>query len=219
MLVLYHANCSDGFCAAWILSKVYPDAEFVATDTGCTTVDLNGRDVMLVGNMYWIPYIREVIAKKAKSVAVFKNPMPTESYVGSKIPEYVHSDSERSVSRQVWDWVVEELNGGQFPDAPVWMFDYASRGTAPWLVEYVDDANMDRYVLPYSRAVNCALWSFPLTFDEWDRLHKFGWKRLVPDGEAILRYVEQQELRDPSSAEVWSDDDSVTLGPNAEPIE
>ena len=32
-VVIYHANCADGFCCAWLLSKVYPDAEFVNATT------------------------------------------------------------------------------------------------------------------------------------------------------------------------------------------
>ena len=34
MYVIYHAGCFDGFCAAWLAHKVYPDAEFFPTHYG-----------------------------------------------------------------------------------------------------------------------------------------------------------------------------------------
>lgn len=33
-LVLYHANCWDGFCAAWVARKAMPDAEFIPVQYG-----------------------------------------------------------------------------------------------------------------------------------------------------------------------------------------
>lgn len=28
-IVIYHAHCGDGFCAAWLFSKAFPDAEYI----------------------------------------------------------------------------------------------------------------------------------------------------------------------------------------------
>jgi len=39
--VLYHGNCFDGMCSAWILSKVYPDATFIPM-----TYDMKALDVV-----------------------------------------------------------------------------------------------------------------------------------------------------------------------------
>mgnify|MGYP001614915008 CR=1 FL=1 len=33
-MVIYHAGCWDGFCAAWLLHKAYPRAEFVPAQYG-----------------------------------------------------------------------------------------------------------------------------------------------------------------------------------------
>ena len=33
-VVVYHANCCDGFCAAWLFHKVFPEAEFHAAQYG-----------------------------------------------------------------------------------------------------------------------------------------------------------------------------------------
>jgi len=40
LLVLYHANCWDGFCAAWIAHQIYPDAEFVPVQVRTRTARL-----------------------------------------------------------------------------------------------------------------------------------------------------------------------------------
>src|SRR3990167_10250785 len=31
---IYHKNCFDGICSAWVISKVYPDAEFMPMNYG-----------------------------------------------------------------------------------------------------------------------------------------------------------------------------------------
>lgn len=38
--VIYHAGCTDGFCAAWLFHKVFPCAEFVPAQYGDTPLDL-----------------------------------------------------------------------------------------------------------------------------------------------------------------------------------
>lgn len=33
-LVIYHGGCWDGFCAAWLFRKAFPDAEFFPAQYG-----------------------------------------------------------------------------------------------------------------------------------------------------------------------------------------
>ncbi len=48
MLVIYHGGCPDGFTAAWVVHKVYPEAEFYPGVYGQAPPDVAGRDVILV---------------------------------------------------------------------------------------------------------------------------------------------------------------------------
>jgi uncharacterized protein len=48
-LVLYHANCADGFTAAWIAHGVFgDDAEYVPVQYGQAPPDVRGRDVFIL---------------------------------------------------------------------------------------------------------------------------------------------------------------------------
>ena len=46
-LVLHHANCWDGFCAAWLMRKAFPDCECVPVQYGQEPPDVTGRETFL----------------------------------------------------------------------------------------------------------------------------------------------------------------------------
>jgi len=52
LLVLFHASCADGFCAAWICHKIYPDAEYVAVQYGQEPPDVKDREVLILDFSY-----------------------------------------------------------------------------------------------------------------------------------------------------------------------
>src|SRR5438094_7419144 len=69
-LVLYHANCPDGFAAAWAIWKKYPSAVFVPVDHGQPLpVDPSGRNLLIVDFSYSKPVL-EGIAKSTASIQV-----------------------------------------------------------------------------------------------------------------------------------------------------
>src|SRR5437016_12561325 len=69
-LVLFHANCPDGFAAAWAIWKKYPSAVFVPVDHGQPLpVDPSGRNLLIVDFSYPKPVL-EGIAKSAASIQV-----------------------------------------------------------------------------------------------------------------------------------------------------
>ena len=52
-LVLYHANCWDGFCAAWIAKKALGDIEAIPVQYGQDPpIDFCGRDVYILDFSY-----------------------------------------------------------------------------------------------------------------------------------------------------------------------
>src|ERR1044072_7252508 len=51
--VLFHADCSDGFGAAWAVWKRFPDAEFIPVKHGYPPPsDLDGRRALIVDFSY-----------------------------------------------------------------------------------------------------------------------------------------------------------------------
>jgi len=59
-----------------------------------------------------------------------------------------------------------------------------------WLVDYTEDRDLWRWHLPDSKAINSAMRSYPLDFETWQGLSRNGARKLVPEGEAILRAEE-----------------------------
>jgi len=175
-LVIYHAGCWDGFCAAWVLRREFPDADFHAAHYGTEPPDVSGRDVFVVDFCYKRP-VMLAIAAAARSLTVLDHHKSAEADLAGFVAEAnglygvvpnVIFKMDKSGGRLAWEY----LNGA----AP-----------APWLVDYTEDRDLWRHVLPDSRAVNAALRSYPLDFAQWDMLAGMDPRDLAEEGYAILR--------------------------------
>lgn len=183
--VVYHASCCDGFCAAWVMRKKYPEAVFHAAQHGDPPPDVTGRRVFLVDFCYKRPEMLRII-ESAKSVTVLDHHRTAEAALsdldgilppGAEKPVVVVFDMNKSGGRLTWEYL--------FPGE-----------VSPWLVDYTEDRDLWRHALDNTLAVNAALRSYPLDFVLWDELARikpgpwsFGehWHVLVAGGEAILR--------------------------------
>ena len=165
-LVLYHANCPDGFAAAWAIWKKYPSAVFVPVDHGQPLpVDPSGRNLLIVDFSYSKP-ILEGIAKSTASIQVLDHHVTAQQALEGL--SYVTFDLNKSGAVLAWEWA---------HDAP-----------APWLLEYVQDKDLYNWKLPGSREINAALSSYPYDFAIWDCLKR---EVLEQEGRAILRYEQK----------------------------
>jgi len=162
-LVLYHANCPDGFAAAWAIWKKYPFAVFVPVDHGQPPpVDPTGRQVLIVDFSYPKP-ILEAIAKSAAGIQVLDHHITAQQALEG-LP-YVTFDLKKSGAVLAWEW--------------------AHRTPPPWLIQYVQDKDLFTWKLPGSREITAALSSYPHDFAIWEGLKQ---EVLEQEGRAILRY-------------------------------
>jgi len=174
-LVLYHAQCMDGFCAAWVVCKVYPDAEFVAVSYQGPPPDVSGRNVIIVDFSYKRDVMEE-IKKNAQSLRVFDHHKTAWEELCS-LP-YCVFDMKRSGARLVWDLLVCSPWAVKNPDIPD-------------MVRYIEDRDLWRFELPHSKEINAALSSYPRDFAVWDQLENKKIEELILEGTAILRYQTQ----------------------------
>lgn len=166
-VVLYHAECADGFGAAWALWKRFPSARYQAVKHGTPPPqDLAGRRVLIVDFSYPRPTL-EALAASTKDLAVLDHHITAQQALAG----FPHAcfDQDRSGAVLAWDW--------------------AHDGPAPWLLRYIQDKDLWRWNLPLSREINAALASYPLDFKVWDGLTQ---ETLETEGRAILRH--EQEL-------------------------
>ncbi len=162
-VVLYHAECSDGFGAAWALWKKFPSAQFIPVKHGCPPpADLAGRYVVIVDFSYARPVL-EAIAAQAATLQVLDHHITAQQSLAG-LP-YAYFDQKKSGAVLAWEWAHQ---------APV-----------PWLLQYVQDKDLWHWALPASREVNAALASYPYDFGTWDGLRQ---DTLETEGRGILRY-------------------------------
>lgn len=162
-LILYHADCTDGFGAAWALWKRFPSAEFIPVTHGQSPpVSCKGRRVVIVDFSYSRP-ILEAIAKEAEALQVLDHHVTAQdALVGLS---YAHFDLSKSGAVLAWEW--------------------AHGTTPPWLLQYVQDKDLWAWKLPRSREISAGLNSYPYDFAVWDCLKK---DTLEQEGTAILRF-------------------------------
>lgn len=162
-IVLYHADCSDGFGAAWALWKKFPTAEFIAVKHGYPPPpNLEGRHIVMVDFSYTRPTL-ETMARQAASLQVLDHHVTAQDALAG-LP-FAYFDLKKSGAVLAWEW--------------------AHQQPAPWLLQYVQDKDLWTWALPGSREINAALASYPYDFRVWDTLRH---ETLEAEGRAILRY-------------------------------
>lgn len=162
-VVLYHAECADGFGAAWALWQRYASARFVPVKHGIPPPpDLANQHILMVDFSYPRPTL-EAVAEKSASLVVLDHHITAEKALAG-LP-FALFDQTRSGAVMAWEWA---------HDAPI-----------PWLLQYVQDKDLWHWQLPESREINAALASYPFDFKIWNGLRQ---DQLEAEGRAILRY-------------------------------
>jgi len=177
-LVIYHANCWDGFCAAWVARKALGEIEAVAAQYGTRPPDVTGR-VTYVLDFSYPTTAMEIIALQAEQLVVIDHHQTAFATL-DRLRHYEHTtciyDNEKSGGRLAWEF----------------FFPRHQWDSAPWLVDYTEDRDLWRHALPDSQEINAALRSYPLDFDLWDRFESRS--RLAyfkTEGQAIRRREQQ----------------------------
>jgi len=170
-LVIYHANCIDGYTAAWAAWLKYGDVgtEYVAASYGDTAPTVEGRDVLVVD----FSYPREVMLgmrEVASSLLVLDHHKTAQAALEG-LP-FAKFDMNRSGAGMTWD----ELHTSE----------------RPWLVDYVEDRDLWRWALRDSKEVNA--WIGAVRRDEfasWTTLNGEGLQAARARGEAVLTFVDR----------------------------
>ncbi len=161
-VVLYHAECMDGFGSAWALWKRFPKARFVPVKHGFPQPDgLDQQHVVMVD----FSYRREAIlamADRVASLQILDHHITAQSALAD-LP-FAYFDMDRSGAVLAWEW--------------------AHTQPVPWLLQYVQDKDLWHWQLPHSREISAALASYPFDFAAWEN---FQFETLKIEGTGILR--------------------------------
>lgn len=175
--ILYHADCFDGFTAAWACWDKwrYDDTFYFAADYNGEPPPwhrVDGHNVYVLDFCYSRATTEEIY-ERAASLIVLDHHASAYKRCGD-LP-YCTFDMERSGAGLTWDVVREGR-------------------PRPWLVDYVEDRDLWRWALPDSRAVNYGIAQHQMGFPTWSRLawDSYSENQTREQGFAIYRFVNQQ---------------------------
>lgn len=184
-LILYHANCPDGFCSAWVAHLRFGDnADYVPVNYGQDPPEVAGRDVYIVDFSYPKQIIYQMM-NCASMTILDHHTTAADALHDLILPPGVSCqkltvifDMAKSGARLAWEHF--------FPNQ-----------RAPWLVRYVEDRDLWTWELPESKEISAALSSYPTDFAKWDAINQWtgngaDLREFVVEGTAILRSKSKQ---------------------------
>lgn len=175
--VLYHGNCPDGFgaaLAAWL--KLGNDATYIPVNYGNPVPDMDpGSKVFIVDFSYPRNVLLDLSRRMARTVVLDHHATAQADLAGIELhgdDSEVIFDMEKSGAVLACEYFHEEV---------------------PEFFLYLQDRDLWRFALPFSREISCALRSYPFDFRTWaEFLSTEGIDRLAAEGEACLRLTMQQ---------------------------
>lgn len=149
IVVVYHADCPDGFGGAFAAWKKFGDeAEYMPKRHGePAPTTLGGRDVFMID----FSYPKEILQSLAMEAASF---VILDHHIGAKeavesIPNHIF-DNEHSGAAIAWRYFHKEV-------------------PLPRMLSYIEDNDLWKHSLPNGREVSSYLHTIPMDFIAWDK--------------------------------------------------
>lgn len=207
-LVIYHANCADGFGAAWVFwnamnKGLLPELEFHAGVYQKEPPDVTGRIVYLVDFSYKREVVIDMCLKAEAVWLIDHHKTAVEDLVssfdaGTTMPmpaNFCHyTDLERSGAMLAWDFLYN--TDSEHPDGKPYTIPREGQ-TYKWppkLLEHIQDRDLWRFKLEGTREIQADLFSHEYDFETWDKLMKATVTELLDmriSGAAILRKMDK----------------------------
>lgn len=206
-LVIYHANCADGFTAAWAVHKAMP-ADFHAAFYQAPPPDVTGRDVIMVDFCYAHDIMLQ-LQRTARSLLVLDHHKTADEVLAPEPrikPAYltVHRingtpecgiaswpdlqaaagwDRDEGITKAIIYALIDQQRSGA---GIAWDFFHPS-APRPALVNHVEDRDLWRFALPGTREIQSAIFSRPYSFAAWDALAAMDTAELRREGAVLER--------------------------------
>lgn len=188
-LCIYHHGCSDGFAAAWAVRRFYNSQRLAAAiETGIdlenfdleavdfhpgiygeAPPDVTDREVILVDFSYKRDVLLALI-EQARSVLILDHHKTAQDDLKGLPPKArTVFDMSRSGAMITWD-------------------HFFLGESAPLIFDYVQDRDLWQFKYPGTREIMAAVFSYPMTFETWDRLiTATPIRQLIQEGTALMR--------------------------------
>ncbi|HEY9148938.1 MAG TPA: DHHA1 domain-containing protein [Gammaproteobacteria bacterium] len=179
-LVIYHANCLDGFgaaFAAWLhFSAREIEADYFAAKHGSEPPECAGREIYIVDFSYKRAVLKQICAV-AERVTILDHHISAQEDLAGLADEHdnLHVVFDMEKSGAVLSW------------------EYFHQMPPPLLLQHVQDRDLWRFKLDGTDAINTALMSYPFTFAFWQEVNTSAERlqQLRGEGETINRFRRQ----------------------------
>jgi oligoribonuclease NrnB/cAMP/cGMP phosphodiesterase (DHH superfamily) len=195
--VLYHADCPDGFgaaYAAWLRFGNFASYRAMHHGEPWEMAEIAGHDVYIL-DFSFPPDLLEAMAGLASSITQIDHHSTARQPWASRLT-IAHDGSESFSHPTLPLTVIFDLNKSGVRLA--WEFFNPAR-PIPLLLRHIEDMDLWRFALPGTRAIGRALRLLPFDFAAWDDLagrmpdaDAAGYKALVAEGEAIERFFQSE---------------------------
>ncbi|QQG45498.1 MAG: hypothetical protein HYW89_00975 [Candidatus Sungiibacteriota bacterium] len=171
--VLYHAECNDGFGAAFAAWKKFGEsAEYIPVyHQTPPPAGLAGKDVFTLDYSYPKDIVQELLGQ-VRSLTIVDH----------------HKTNQETVELATQHLFDLEHSGAVL----AWMYFHPEK-PLPRLFQHIEDYDLWRFRFPQTRALGIFLDSYPRDFERWmrflqDTQTEAGLAQYVQEGEVLLRY-------------------------------
>lgn len=176
IVVLYHGNCTDGFSAAWVAWKKFgANAEYVGI--GLDDAPLRGlvnKEIYFLDCTYKAKYMPELIRKNKNLVVVD------------------HHITNKAIAKMARDYLFDLNHSAAVLS---WKYFYNNK-KIPRLLKHVEDVDLWKFKIPYSKEIIAFMDLFDFNFKTWDKLVKDfenppKYQEYIKQGRLILKYEDK----------------------------
>ncbi len=204
-MMIYHANCADGFGAAWAAWMKWGDAvEYVPCAYGQQAPEVLGKHV-LIGDFSFKREQMDIIAQGAASIVVLDHHKTAESELEpfrfmESSPGAVSADDTNGMLRDLAELarppVIAVFDMEQSGAVMTWRFCHPNT-EIPLLLRLIEDRDLWRFTMPETKPFGAWLRCEPFGFERWEMIAQelndgSDSARIFAEAEAMQRFMDQK---------------------------
>lgn len=200
-VMIYHANCADGFGAAWAAWMKWGDAvEYVPCAYGQPApAGLAGKHV-LIGDFSFKRDVMEAIAAEAKSVIVLDHHETAESELEPWRVRFDKEDTSLTIADVESAWADNDTNRvlaffDMHRSGARMVWDFCHHDDAPLLIRLIEDRDLWRFSMSDAKAFGVWLRCEPFDFYRWrqiDNVMCVDKQPILREARAMQRFFDQK---------------------------
>lgn len=215
-MCVYHGKCADGFTAAWVVREYFKtkpqyQVQFFPGFYGENPPEVDKDTYVVLVDFSYKADVLKSLAKQCRGVLVLDHHETAKQDMAEFKKIDLHSDGCDDVWNKFkhdceYDIIEDTIHSSSSIYTHFDMkksgariaWDFFFGGTVPKLILHVEDRDLWKFAIPFTREIQASVFSYHYTFENWDMLMSADVDRLVTEGQAIERkhFKDIEELSD-----------------------